>query len=360
MKILTIYGTRPELIRLNLTLKLLDLYTTNITVHTGQNYDFELNDIFIKEFGIRKPDYYLGSTGSFAQQIANSFIEFEKILKKEKPNKILVLGDTNSSVTSIIAKRMHIPIFHIEAGNRCYNPYSPEEVNRKIIDHCSDIHIVYSNRSFNNLKKEGIDQKSIFILGNPIAEVLKYYNNKIKNSKILNLLKLKKNKYILVTLHREENVDNLSKLSKILNFLNQLSISYGVKIIWPMHPRTLKNFSKINNKFDNIKYIKPLGFFDFIFLQKKSMLVVTDSGTVQEECSILKIPFIILRDSTERDETIEKGSGLLINNFDSNLNNHIDFLIRSKKLMETPSEYLLENFSHKMLNLILCDFKYLK
>lgn len=360
MKILTIYGTRPELIRLNLTLKLLDLYTTHITVHTGQNYDYELNNIFIKEFGIRKPNYFLNSTGTFAKQIANSFIKFEKILKKEKPDKILVLGDTNSSVTSIIAKRMHIPIFHIEAGNRCYNPYSPEEVNRKIIDHCSDIHIVYSNRSFNNLRKEGVDQKSIFILGNPITEVLKYYNDKINNSKILNNLKIKKNKFILVTLHREENVDDLKKLLKILNLLDQLSESSGVKIIWPMHPRTLNNFSKIKNNFKNIRIIKPLGFFDFVFLEKNSLLVVTDSGTVQEECSILKIPFIILRDSTERDETIENGAGLLINNFDLKLNDSIKFLIDSKKFMETPSEYLIENFSYKMLNLILNDFKYIK
>lgn len=360
MKIITIFGTRPELIRLSLVLKLLDKYTENITVHTGQNFDYELDKVFFENLKIRKPNYYLGSIGSFSKQISNSFIKFEKILKKEKPDKLVVLGDTNSSVTCIIAKRLNIPIFHIEAGNRCLNPISPEEINRKIIDHCSDIHVVYSNRSANNLKEEGINQKSIFTLGNPIFEVLKTNMSNIKKSKIVQKLKLKKNNYYLITLHREENVDDLKKLRKIIKFLNNICKLENKLIIWPMHPRTQKNFLKINDVSKYIKVIKPIGFFDYISLQINSKLIFTDSGTVQEECSILKKPSFILRDSTERDETIEKGSGILINDFDKDIKYKIQFLNDNKNFIDVPNEYSIDNFSFKFVNLILSDFKYLK
>lgn len=360
MKIITIFGTRPELIRLSLVLKILDEYTVNITVHTGQNFDYELDKVFFENLNIREPNYYLGSTGSFVNQISNSFVKFEKILKKEKPDKLLVLGDTNSSLTSIIAKRLKIPIYHIEAGNRCLNPNSPEEINRKIIDHCSDIHMVYSNRSFNNLKDEGINQKSIFLLGNPIYEVLKHYNSKILSSKILSKLKINKNKFSLLTLHREENVDDLAKLKKILIFLTEVCKKQNLKLIWPIHPRSLINFKKIPNVSNSIKVIKPLGFFDYIKLQLNSKIIFTDSGTVQEECAILRKPSIILRDSTERDETLEKGSGILINNFDKDINKKINFIIKNKNFIDTPNEYLIENVSFKIVNLLMNDFKILK
>ena len=360
MKIITIFGTRPELIRLSLVLKLLDKYTNNITVHTGQNFDYELDKVFFKNLNIRKPNYYLNSVGSFGKQISNSILKFEKILKKERPDKLLVLGDTNSSLTSIIAKRMKIPIYHIEAGNRCLNPNSPEEVNRKIIDHCSDIHMVYSSRSANNLKDEGINQKSIFLLGNPIYEVLKFNKSKINKSTILNKLKLTKDKYFLITLHREENVDNLYKLKKIINFLSNICEKQKIKFIWPMHPRTLLKYKKIKVVNKSIEIIKPLGFFDYIKLQLNSKIIFTDSGTVQEECSILKKPSIILRDSTERDETLEKGSGILINNYDSDINDKINFIIKNNDSIDSPNEYLLNNVSFKIVNLLLNDFKILR
>ncbi|MAD57025.1 MAG: UDP-N-acetylglucosamine 2-epimerase (non-hydrolyzing) [Porticoccus sp.] len=359
MKLLTIFGTRPELIRLSLILRDLDKYTNNITVHTGQNYDFELDGIFLKELEIRKPDYYLNSQGTFAEQISNSFTKIEKILKKEKPDKLLVLGDTNSSLTSIIAKRLHIPIYHIEAGNRSFNPFSPEEINRKIIDHSADLHMVYSNRSFNHLKKEGIKEKSIFIVGNPIFEVLNYYNRKINKSKILNRLKIKRKKYISMTLHREENVDNLEKLKGILDYLKKINNDFNMQIIWPIHPRSKVKFNnlKLKKEYSFISLIKPLGFFDYVKLQKNSFLVITDSGTVQEECSINKIPQIILRDSTERDETLESGSGLLVNNLKSYDYKKLNFIISNSSLIETPREYVINNTSYKIINLLLNDFK---
>ncbi len=356
MKIITIIGTRPEIIRLSCIIPLLDKYTKNIIVHTGQNYDYELDKIFFKNFKLRQPDYHLSARGSFGLQLSVMFKELELIFKKEKPDSLLVLGDTNSSLSSIIAKRYNIKIFHMEAGNRCYHEIVPEEINRKIIDHSSDILLPYTFRSCENLCKEGIDRKKIFITGNPIYEVLKKNENKINNSKILSKLKIKKNKYFLVTLHREENVDNKKILATLIDRLDKISVKYDIPIVWPIHPRTKNNIIKLKIKTDIKKLflIKPLDFFDFIRLEKNAKCVLTDSGTVQEECSIFKIPVLTLRESTERPETQESGSNIIIGINSEDFIKALEFSINSlKDNIKAPYEYLEENVSDKILKILL-------
>ena len=317
MKVLTILGTRPEIIRLSKIIPKLDKYCDHIIVHTGQNYDYELDKIFFHTLKVRKPDYYLNARGTFAKQIAIIFEKLEEILIKEKPDRFLVLGDTNSSLGGVVAKRLMIPVFHMEAGNRCFDENVPEEVNRRIIDHSSSILLPYTNRSCENLLSEGISKSRIYVTGNPIYEVIKSNLKKIKLSKILNELKLKNSSYFLLTLHRQENVDNPKQLLKFINLLKIIIKKYNnKKIIWPIHPRT-KNLLvglKINLD-ERIILTKPLNFFDFIKLEENSFCVLTDSGTVQEECSILKVPCIILRNSTERQETLESGAVLI--NYDN-------------------------------------------
>lgn len=356
MKIITIIGTRPEIIRLSCIIPLLDKYTNNIVIHTGQNYDYELDKVFFKNFNLRKPDYYLSARGSFGLQLSIMFKKLELIFKKEKPNSLLVLGDTNSSLSTIIAKRYNIKIFHMEAGNRCYHDIVPEEINRKIIDHSSDILLPYTSRSCENLCKEGIDRKKIFITGNPIYEVLKKNVNKINRSKILSKLKISKDKFFLVTLHREENVDNKKIISTLIDRLDKISDKYDIPIIWPIHPRAKNNLAKfkIKTDFKNLSLIKPLDFFDFVKLEKNAKCVLTDSGTVQEECSIFKIPVLTLRESTERPETQETGSNVIVGVKSECFLKALELSINSKNnSIIAPKEYLEENVSNKILKILL-------
>jgi UDP-N-acetylglucosamine 2-epimerase (non-hydrolysing) len=356
MKVLTILGTRPEIIRLSRIIPKLDRYSDHIIVHTGQNYDYELDKIFFHTLKIRKPDYYLNARGTFAKQIAIIFEKLEEILIKEKPDRFLVLGDTNSSLGAVIAKRLMIPVFHMEAGNRCYDENVPEEVNRRIIDHSSSVLLPYSNRSCENLLSEGISRNRIYVTGNPIYEVIKSNLKKINLSKILNELKLKNSSYFLLTLHRQENVDNPKQLLKFINLLKIIIKKYSnKKIVWPIHPRTKNLLARLKIDLDKkIILSKPVSFFDFIKLEKNSFCILTDSGTVQEECSILKIPCIVLRNSTERQETVETASAIINYGNEFTIGKNIQIALENKKKDDSiPTEYLIKNVSDRIINIVL-------
>ena len=361
MKVLTILGTRPEIIRLSRIIPKLDKYCDHIIVHTGQNYDYELDKIFFHTLKVRKPDYYLNARGTFAKQIAIIFEKLEEILIKEKPDRFLVLGDTNSSLGGVVAKRLMIPVFHMEAGNRCYDENVPEEVNRRIIDHSSNILLPYTNRSCENLLSEGIPRHRIYVTGNPIYEVIKSNLKEINLSKILNKLKLKNSSYFLLTLHRQENVDDSKQLLKFINLLKITIKKYSNKnIIWPIHPRTknLLDLLKINLG-KKVILCKPLNFFDFVKLEENSFCVLTDSGTVQEECTILKTPCIILRNSTERQETVESGAVLINYDNETTILKNIIITTESKKIEDSiPDEYLVKNVSNRVLNIILSHYNF--
>jgi UDP-N-acetylglucosamine 2-epimerase (non-hydrolysing) len=314
MKILTILGTRPEIIRLSCVIPKLDkLCEKHILVNTGQNYHPALNSNFFAELGLRDPDHQFKAKGSFGQQIAAILPPLEAILVREKPDRFLVLGDTNSSFAAIVAARLHIPVYHMEAGNRCFDPRSPEEVNRRIIDHTSDILLPYTERSRQNLLAEGIPGHRIFVTGNPIHEVILHYSNQIDASDIFNKLEIDRGGYFLVTLHREENVDDPARLREFLEAFGALNCKYKLPVIVSTHPRTrlrLAELSHLRNCFDT-RFVDPFPFFDFIALQKFAFCVLSDSGTVQEESCLLGVPSVILRDTTERPETLEAGASVL-------------------------------------------------
>ncbi len=354
MKILTIVGTRPELIRLSRIIPLIDKYSKQIIVHTGQNFDKNLDKVFFENFSIRKPDYYLGARGSFGSQISTILEKIEKIIEKEKPDRFFVLGDTNSSLGALMAKRMGVKVYHAEAGNRCYDDKVPEEVNRRIIDHSSDCLLPYTYRSAENLVKEGIDRKNIFVIGNPIYEVINYYDKQINKSNILNKLKLQKKKYFLVTLHRTENTNDPKRLKNFLDSFKKVHAKYKLDLIWPIHPR-----SKLSIKDNNLKIpkglrtINPLDFFEFVKLEKNSLCVITDSGTVQEECAIFGLPNITIRDSTERPETIEGGSNFITGDSAEKILSGINISIKTEHNFQCPNEYKYKNVSNTVLKILL-------
>jgi len=351
MKVLTIAGTRPELIRLSLIIKKLDNLVEHVLVYTNQNYDKNLSTIFFEDLNIRNPNYYFDFLfNSFGEFFGNSIIEFEKILKRENPDKILILGDTNTGLLSIICEKYKIPIYHMEAGNRCYDDRVPEEINRKIIDLTSTYNLPYTENSKYNLLNEGFHKNFVYKIGNPIYEVLHYYQKEIDNSNILNKLNIQK-EYILTTIHRSENVDNNKNLLEIFKFLNTISLDKTV--IFPIHPRTkskIKSEIKIN---ENLILIEPIGFFDFVKLEKNAFCVISDSGTVTEETTIFNIPSLIIRESTERQELIENGSTILTGiDYDTMINsyNNITNLEISWNLME---DYSCINVSDKVIKILL-------
>jgi len=363
LKVMTILGTRPEIIRLSEVIKKLDKYVDHILVHTGQNYDYELNEIFFKDLELRKPDYFLETDRtSLAATVGDIIKKSEEIIKKEQPDALLVLGDTNSCLSAYMAKRMHIPIFHMEAGNRCFDQNVPEETNRKIIDHIADINLVYTEHARRHLLSEGLPHNRIYLTGSPMCEVLNQHLDKIKSSKILDELSLKSGEYFLVSAHREENVDNPEHLNKILVILNKLAEEYDISVIVSTHPRTKKRLEKINDIMidKRIQFLKPFGFFDYIHLQKNAKCTISDSGTISEESAILSFPAISLRESMERPEAQDAGT-IILTGFDQDVVlNSIKLAIdehKNSRYTQIPAEYQVENTSWRVLKLILGNTK---
>ncbi|MCX6111684.1 MAG: UDP-N-acetylglucosamine 2-epimerase (non-hydrolyzing) [Proteobacteria bacterium] len=356
MKIMTILGTRPEIIRLSIVIKKLDNYCKHILVHTGQNYDKKLSAIFFSELNLREPNYYLGiKEDTLGKQIGKILIGVEDVIIKEMPDKILILGDTNSGLACIIAKRMGIPVFHLEAGNRCFDDRVPEEVNRRIIDHSSTILLPYTYRSKENLLNEGINNEVIYVIGNPILEVIESFSDRIAECDVLERLGLINRKYFLVSMHRAENVDIEARLRSLISALNEINEIYNMPVVCSLHPRTKSKMVKfgLTQDSEKVKYLDPLGFVDFVALEKNALCVITDSGTVQEECCIFNIPNITIRDVTERPETIESGSNMLTSVDPKLILDSINIVINEKNMWDPPKEYLEKKVSSKVIKILL-------
>ena len=359
LKIMSVVGTRPEIIKLSRIIPKLDEYFNHIFINTSQNFDYELNRIFFKDLGIRSPDIDMNLREENASKTIAKVIEkTDSLIKKHKPDAFLILGDTNSCLSCISAKRNKVPIFHIEAGNRCFDLRVPEEINRKIIDHTSDINLTYSTIAREYLVHEGLPKDQIIKIGSPMKEVLNFYKNKINKSKILNKLDLKKKDYVLISLHREENVDSAKNLKKFIEILKLLSVKEKKKIIISTHPRTRKNLEKLDLKnLSKLYFLKPFCFTDYIKLQQESHFVMSDSGTITEESSLLNFPAINLRETHERPEGNEESS-VMFSSFDLNKLEQVIDILKSQKrgnqrTLETVKDYETSNVSEKIIRIIL-------
>jgi UDP-N-acetylglucosamine 2-epimerase (non-hydrolysing) len=427
LKVMTVVGTRPEIIRLSATIKLLDKYTNQVFVHTGQNYDYELNEIFFEDLGLRKPDHFMNvSRDSLGAAIGDIFKKTEEILDLEKPDALLVLGDTNSCLSAYMAKRKHIPIFHMEAGNRSFDFNVPEEINRRVIDHIADFNLVYTEHARRHLLSEGLQHRRIYLTGSPMKEVLKQNMDKIINSNILENLSVQireegakrlpnesynnlsesedKNprksvksasalsevegssafysiepkKYFLISVHREENVDNPENLKKIIKILNNLAETYKLPVIVSTHPRTRKRIENLCESVTSVSsvfhplihFMKPFGFLDYIHLQMNALCTISDSGTISEESSILNFPAISLRQSMERPEAQDTGSIILtgfepdvvLNAIETVIDEHKSLITHAQSVVvegnhQSPAEYQIENTSWRVVKLILGNTK---
>lgn len=356
LKVMVVVGTRPEIIRLSEVIKAIDKYFNLILVHTGQNYDYTLNEIFFKEFGLKEPDYYLNSPGkNLGETIGNIIAKSYEVINKEKPDALLVLGDTNSCLAAYSAKRLKVPIFHMEAGNRCFDFNVPEEINRRVVDHISDINLAYTENARRYLINEGIKNDFLYVTGSPMAEVLNANMKSINNSKILEKFNLKEKDYFVVSAHREENIDLEDNFLKLVNSLNKVAETYQKKIIFSTHPRTAKKIKAKGIKFNSlIENVEPLGFFDYVALQKHAFCVLSDSGTIPEESSILNFPGVSLRTSTERPEALD-GGGIVLGGIDErDILNSIRLVIDSfKENKENPvKDYRDINVSEKVVKII--------
>lgn len=360
IKVMTIVGTRPEIIKLSRVIAKLDEYTEHILVHTGQNYDYELNDIFFKEMKIRRPQYYLNAAMDTAiKTIANIMIKVDEVLEKENPDAVLLYGDTNSCISAICAKKRKIPIFHMEAGNRCFDQTVPEEVNRKIIDHLSDINMPLTEHAKMYLINEGIKSETIIKTGSTMLEVLKYYKDDIDKSDIMEELNLIEEGYFVVSAHREENINSDENFKKILDLLEAISKKYNKRVIVSTHPRTMKKIKSITELdiSSKIEFLKPLGFFDYIKLQMNSFCVISDSGTITEEASILSFPAVTIRNVHERPEGMEEGT-LIMAGLDSERVVHSIEVItkqhfKEKGKLRIVEDYNIDNVSTKVIRIIM-------
>ena len=359
MKVFTLVGTRPELIKLSSTIKELDRSVEHILVHTGQNFDYELNEVFFEQLGIRKPDFFLNAAGSNpAQTIANVITKVDDLLEKILPDAFLVYGDTNSCIGVISAKKRQIPIFHMEAGNRCFDQRVPEEVNRKIVDHLSDINMVLSEHARSYLIMEGIRPETIIKTGSSMLEVLNEHKEAIENSKVLEEESLQKQDYIIVSTHREENIDTPQNFQALLDTLEELQKHFQKTIIVSTHPRTRKKLESLgfSNQNNQIRYMKPFGFFEYIKLQKEAFCVVSDSGTITEEASLLKIPAVTIRQAHERPEGMDEGTLIMTGLNPQNVINAIEVTrnhFKDKIPFDVVDDYAVESVSKKVVKIIL-------
>ena len=362
IKVMTIVGTRPEIIRLSEVIKACDKYFEHILVHTGQNWDYTLNQVFFEELGLREPDYYLNSVGKhLGETIGNIIAKSYEVLEKEMPNALLILGDTNSCLAAVAAKRLKIPVFHMEAGNRCFDQNVPEEINRKIVDHISDINLPYTEHSRRYLLSEGFRKEHIYVTGSPMHEVLIKNMEKIDQSRPLEKLGLEKGKYILVSAHREENIDIEKNFFKLMNGINMIAEHYNIPVIYSTHPRSMKKIEERNFKFNPlVKNLKPFGFFEYNKLQKNAYAVISDSGTLSEESSMLNFPGILIRTSTERPEVLDKGNMIIGGIEGEEIIQAIDMVrtyFEENNRYELPVDYKDINVADKVARIILSYYK---
>ena len=364
LKVMTIVGTRPEVIRLSRVIDRLDRFASHVLVHTGQNYDFELNQIFFEELGIRNPDHFLNAVGSsVAETIGNVISKIDPILESEAPDAVLILGDTNSSLAAIAAKRRQIPIFHMEAGNRCFDQRVPEEINRKIVDHISDINLPYSYLARENLIAEGLPTDRIIKTGSPMTEILEFYRERINKSGIISRLELTPQKYFVVSSHREENVDSEINIRLLGHVLNRLAEEFDCPIIMSTHPRTRKRLDGVGLIVDpRVKLLKPLGFFDYVHLQMHARAVLSDSGTITEESSILNFPALNIREAHERPEGMEEGAVMMVGLSWALIKQAISVLETQQRgrnrTLSRVRDYEASNVADKVLRVILSYTSY--
>ncbi len=369
MKVATILGTRPEIIRLSACIKACDRYFNHILIHTGQNWDYTLNEVFFQELGLREPDYYLNSVGAhLGESMGNIIAKSYEILSRERPDAVLILGDTNSALSAISAKRLKIPIFHMEAGNRCWDWNVPEMVNRTIVDHISDINLPYTEHSRRYLLGEGIDGKTIFVTGSPMPEVLQAHRKQIESSTVLNQLSLTPGGYLLVSAHREENIDHEAHFLDLMNAINDMAEKYHMPVIYSTHPRSMKFIEKrqAENGFSFhplVRSLKPFGFFDYNQLQRNSFCVLSDSGTLSEESALLHFPAVLIRTSTERPEVLDRGSivigGIKSRDVEQAVTLAVE-LFRQEERPRLPEDYMDINVSAKIVKLIQSYAKIVK
>ena len=357
LKLMTIIGTRPEIIRLSAVIKCADKYFDHILVHTGQNWDYTLNQVFFEDLGLREPNYYLDSVGKdLGETMGNIIAKSYEVMQKEMPDAVLLLGDTNSALSAISAKRLKIPIFHMEAGNRCWDWNVSEMINRKIVDHISDVNLPYTEHSRRYLLSEGIDGKTIFVTGSPMREVLRDHAEKIEASDVLERLHLEKNKYILLSSHREENIDNEEHFMSLMNAVNDIAEKYQMPVIYSTHPRSQKFIEKRNFKFHPlVQNLKPFGFMDYNKLQKNAYCVLSDSGTLSEESAMLGFAGVLIRTSTERPEVLDKGSVVIGGITDKTVEQALELAVSMRDNNEEvvmAEDYADTNVSVKVVKII--------
>ena len=357
LKLMTIVGTRPEIIKMSAIMKKCDKYFDHIIVHTGQNYDYELNEVFFKELGLREPDYYLGVVGNDLGETMGNVIEKSyNLINELKPDALIVLGDTNSCLSVISAKRLKVPIFHMEAGNRCFDENLPEEINRRIVDVTSDVNLCYTEHARRYLNDAGVPKERTYVVGSPMAEVFSECIDKINYSKVLEELNLEKGKYILLSAHREENIDNEENFFALMNAINAMAENYQIPVIYSTHPRSRKFIEKREFKFHSlVRTLKPFGFYDYNNLQQNAFCVVSDSGTIPEEASYFKFPAVSVRTSTERPEALDKGIFTIGSITTEQVLQAVDLAVEMDKNQDlgiTVPDYADENVSIKVVKLI--------
>jgi UDP-N-acetylglucosamine 2-epimerase (non-hydrolysing) len=354
VKVLTLFGTRPEIIRLSAVIPAVDRFCDHVLVHTGQNYDPQLSDVFFEELGVRRPDHHLGvgAAGSFGAQAAAILERSAVVLEAERPDRVLILGDTNSGLAAIVAARQGIPVFHMEAGNRCYDDRVPEEINRRVIDHASTVLMPYTERSKDNLVREGIERERIFVTGNPIFEVLARYRDRIAGSDVLERMGVDGGGYLLATLHRAENVDEPARLGRLLTALAEAGSAWRLPVLVSVHPRTADRVRRFDIEQEGLTMLRPFGFFDFVKLEMHARAVLSDSGTVQEECAILKVPNVTLRDVTERPETVEAGTNVLAGSTREDVLRALTVALESGSDWSAPPEYVTPHVSRTVVKIL--------
>ncbi len=363
LKVMTILGTRPEIIRLSRVMAQLDAFTDHVIVHTGQNWDYELNEVFFEDLGVRKPDHFLGTGGgSLGETLGKILSEAEKVAQAERPDAVVVLGDTNSAISAIMARRLKVPVYHMEAGNRSYDRNVPEETNRKLVDHISDFNLVYTEHARRHLLSEGCHHRRIYLTGSPMREVLEHYRDQIEASDVLTRLGLRSREYFIVSLHREENVDSAARLTQLTEALNLLAERYDMPIIVSTHPRTRKRLDMLEGAplDPRIQWMKPFGFNDYNKLQMQAFCAISDSGTIAEESSMLGFPAITPRDAIERPEGLDVGCILMTGLNAETIMTGVDattrfFAERAEKGIPNPvpADYCITNTSERVVSLIL-------